>query len=137
MKLKHLATIAVAALVMAAAPPLQEAPRARSPWSRLVDGAKTFAHNPFGLVHRGPRQSMPASDGAEPHGQPKKDVRGDPTLSAPRPDSGARRASAFGAESIAADGAARKTPQAKHATWLSRGQRKSRTMSEFMAQEKP
>jgi hypothetical protein len=138
MKFKHFATIAVAALVMAAAPPQYEAPRARSPWSRFVEGARSFAHNPFGLVHREPRRRMPVPDVAEPQHHPRKDASAETMhLSVPQPQPGARQMSAFLPESIAADRAARQTSPTKRAAWFSRDKRKRRTVSEFMAQEKP
>jgi hypothetical protein len=138
MKLKHLATFAALAFLLAAAPPPREAPPARSPWSRLVEGAKAFAHNPFGLVHRQPRGRMSVPDVAYPGKHSPNDVSAEAIdASAPRPEAGAQQRSAFLPESIAADRAASKPPQAKRAGWFSRGNSKSRSASEFMAQEKP
>jgi len=123
-KTKYLATIALAALAMAAAPASDEAAPRASSWSRIVGGAKGFVQNPFGLLRRAARERGPETNLS-------------PEITGPRRDPLVRQATARAAKSPAKAPAAARPPEASRAIWFSRPQRESRTVFQYMAEEKP
>lgn len=127
MKLTSLAIVALAVLTMAAAPQEESRGGHRSAWSGLVEGAKSFVHNPFGLVHREQPQAA-AGRGAGMPDPRKAQPRGTPRSAAVR-DGRVRPATATAV--------ANEPARSKRATLFSRHKRPSRTISEYMAQEKP
>jgi hypothetical protein len=134
MKFKSVATIAVVVLAMGAAPPFEAGGR-RSAWSGFVEGVKQFAHNPFGLARRGKRQKTQSPNDAAPGRQTSQAPTAQRPL--PRPNGGVRQTTALLPEPKAAPGAGGQTPHAKRATLYSRPKRRARTISEYMAEEKP
>lgn len=134
MKLKSLATIAVAVLAMAAAPPRESGGGRRSTWGSLVDGVKAFAHNPFGLARRGTRHDAQSPNRAAP-AMPTHEVPA-AQRTAPRSMSNVRQATSLLPESKATSGRGKALP-VKRATLFSRSKRRARSISEYMAQEKP
>lgn len=128
MKPRYLAIIAWAALLMAAAPPPADTREHGSIWSRIVARTKALVHNPFGPARPDAGNQRPPTHGT---------VRRRPTTSGPPSRRQPLQTSAFAPESIAADIAARKSPRAERTAWFSREKPRRRTVSEYMAQEKP
>jgi hypothetical protein len=113
-----LVTIALAILALAAAPPPSESSARRSPWRVIVERTKAMAHDPFGRKRDDRRPPEAAVVG-----KPGRAAQGEGTASRPT----AR--SPFPTEPTA--------PQVKRSSWLSRAKSRPRTVSEFMAQQKP
>jgi len=128
-KRRQLAAIACALLALAAAPPAEHRGGSPSAWSRIVQKAKTILHDPFG---RGAREAEKSSNqvGVAPRRLPGSSDY----TTAPAASPAARQVSA--ARPIGKPGAA-ETSAVKRASWWSRPKRPSRTVSEYMAQEKP
>jgi hypothetical protein len=122
-KWTQIVTLAVALLALAAAPAAQEKSASRSSWSRMVDRAKAIVPNPFARETR----AVPGKAGSAANGSAGQ---------APVADQGVRRASAS-RPIVKAPLSARPPATANKSSWFTRGKRKSRTVSEYMAQEKP
>ncbi len=134
MKFQRYAVPGLALLLMAAAPP--SAPRAEFPstWSRIVAGAKRFVHDPLGRAQSAPPTLPPQLEidgqrtGSAFAGKPQKPSR----------DEQVRPATAVEKEALDAPAKKVSRPRKSPRTSIfSRERRPSRTLSEYMAEEKP
>jgi hypothetical protein len=135
-KCTQLVTIVAAVLALAAAPTTEESGAGRSPWSRMVERAKAMVHDPFGREHRdarGGKVSAPMGVQRSQH-DTAADAKNPP---GPAADRGVRQASASRPIAKSAGGAKPSAAASKRPSWLARVKRKPRTVSEYMAQEKP
>ncbi len=135
MKSQRLIVFALAVLLMAAAPPIAPRPAAPSWWSRIVAGAKQFVHDPLGSLHSPPRSLPPEPDLLDADNRRAGSALAPPSPALQR-DALVRPAAAV--EKVTPPAAPLRKPQktAKRSLF-SRNRSPSRTVSEYMAEEKP